>query len=85
MMHDRERSPVSARQEAAREVIAGAAIEPHAVAIPARDDSKSVVLDLVQPQVARTQLVGLCREARRDEPGREGTLQRVATNRIGHE
>jgi len=37
------------QREAASHVIAGAAIEPHAVAILACDDAKSVVLDFVQP------------------------------------
>jgi hypothetical protein len=36
---------------------------------------KPVVLDLVQPLAAGGQLSGFDREARRDEPGREGTLQ----------
>jgi hypothetical protein len=71
------RQRLSNQREAARHVIAGAAVEPHAVAILARDDPKSVVLDFVQPQVAGGQLVGLCGKARRDEPGREGTLQHV--------
>ena len=35
------------------------------------------MLDFMQPQVAGGQLVGLCGKARRDEPGREGTLQHV--------
>jgi hypothetical protein len=47
----------------------------HVVAILACDDAKSVVLDLVQPQVAGGQLVGLSGKARREESGREGTLQ----------
>jgi hypothetical protein len=78
MMHDRERRPVSAstiKREAASHVIAGAAVEPHAVAILACDNPEAIVLNFMQPQVAGGQLVGLCRKARRDEPGREGTLQ----------
>ena len=35
------------------------------------------MLDLVQPLAAGWQLVGFGWEARRDEPGREGTLQHV--------
>jgi hypothetical protein len=35
------------------------------------------VLDFVQPLAAGGQVVGLCGEARRDEPGREDTLQHV--------
>jgi hypothetical protein len=53
------------------------AVEPHPVAILARDNPEAIVLDLVQPQVAGGQLVGLCGKARRDESGREGTLQHV--------
>jgi hypothetical protein len=37
----------------------------------------------VQPLAAGWQLVGFGWEARRDEPGREGTLQHVEINRIG--
>jgi hypothetical protein len=65
------------QREAVREVIAGAAVEPHAVAILACDNPEAIVLDFVQPQVAGGQLVGLCGKARRDEPGGEGTLQHV--------
>jgi hypothetical protein len=39
------------------------------------DDPKPVVLDLVQPLAALGQFCGFDRKARRDEPGREGTLQ----------
>jgi hypothetical protein len=35
------------------------------------------MLDFVQPLAAGWQFVGFGREARRDEPGREGTLQHV--------
>jgi hypothetical protein len=38
---------------------------------------KAVVLDFVQPLAAGRQLIGFCWKARRDEPGREGTLQHV--------
>jgi hypothetical protein len=38
---------------------------------------EAVVLDLVQPLAAGGQLVGPCGKARRDESGREGTLQHV--------
>jgi len=37
------------QREAVCEVIAGAAVEPHAVAVLAGDDAEAVVLDLVQP------------------------------------
>jgi hypothetical protein len=43
-------------------------------AILAGDDTEAVVLDLVQPLAAGGQLIGFGWEARRDEPGREGTL-----------
>jgi hypothetical protein len=36
-----------------------------------------IVLNLVQPETAGRQCLGLYRKARRDEPGREGTLQHV--------
>jgi hypothetical protein len=36
-------------RKAASHVIAGAAVEPHALALLARDDAEAVVLDLVQP------------------------------------
>ena len=35
------------------------------------------MLDFMQPLAAGRQLIGFGREARRDEPGREGTLQHV--------
>src|SRR5262249_41518025 len=61
------------QREATSEVIAGTAVEPHLRASLAGNDAKAVVLDLMQPLAARRQLVGFCWEARRDEPGREGT------------
>jgi hypothetical protein len=39
---------------------------------------EAIVLDLVQPLAAGRQLRGFCRKARRDEPGRQGTLQHNA-------
>ena len=66
------------QREAASHVIAGAAVEPDAVAILAGDDSESIVLDLMQPQAAGGQFIGFGREARRDEPAREDTLQHNA-------
>jgi len=53
------------------------AIEPHSRAVLLGNDVEAVVLDLMQPLAARGQLIGFCREARRDEPGREGTLQHM--------
>src|SRR5262245_9619796 len=37
------------QREAAGEVVAGTAVEPHPLPILARDDSESIVLNLVQP------------------------------------
>jgi hypothetical protein len=51
-----------------------ATIEPHLRAVLAGDDAKSIMLDLVQPLAAGRQLIGFGWEARRDEPGRDGTL-----------
>jgi hypothetical protein len=47
------------------------------------DDAEAVVLDLIQPSVAGRQLIGSGREARRDEPGRQGTLQYVHKDCFG--
>jgi hypothetical protein len=49
----------------------------------AGNDAEAVMLDLMQPLAAGWQLIGFGWEARRDEPGREGTLQHAETNRIG--
>ena len=46
----------------------------HLRAFLAGNDAEAVMLDFVQPLAARGQLIGFGREARRDEPGREGTL-----------
>ncbi len=59
-------------REATSEVVAGTTVEPHLRAVLARNDAKTVVLDLMQPMAAGRQLVGFGWEARRDEPGREG-------------
>ena len=80
MMQDREAKAgksLSDQREAASRVIVGAAVEPHVVAILAGDNPEAIVLDFVQPLVAGGQLVGPCGKARRDESGREGTLQHV--------
>src|SRR5262249_10525226 len=63
------------QREATSEVIAGTAVEPHLRAILAGNDAKAVMLDLMQPLAAGRQLIGFGWEARRDEPGRHGTLQ----------
>ena len=57
------------QREAAGEVIARTAVEPHPRASLAGNDSETVVLDFVQPLAARRQLIGFGWEARRDEPG----------------
>jgi hypothetical protein len=64
------------------EVVAGTAIELHPPVTLAGDDAEAVVLDLVQPLAAGRQLIGFGREARRDEPGRQGTLQHAETNKV---
>ena len=48
----------------------------------AGDDAEAVMLDFVNPQAARRQLVGFGWEARRDEAGREGRLQHADLNRV---
>src|SRR5262245_48371910 len=68
------------QREAVGEVITRTAVEPHLRAILAGDNPKTVVLDLMQPLAAGGQLIGFGREARRDEPGREGTLQHAEMN-----
>ena len=60
--------------EAVGEIVARTAIEPHPLASLAGNDAKAVVLDFVQPLAAGRQLIGFGWEARRDEPGRQGTL-----------
>ena len=65
------------QRKATGEVIARTAVEPHLRAGLAGNDAKAVVLDLVQPLAAGGQLIGFGREARRDDPGRQGTLQHV--------
>jgi hypothetical protein len=47
------------------------------------DNPKAIVLDLVQPLAAGRQLIGFGWEARRDEPGRQGTLQHVNNDCFG--
>src|SRR5262245_10613013 len=65
------------------EVVARAAIEPHLRAVLGGNDAEAVLLDFVQPLAARRQLIGFGWKARRDEPGREATLQHVGTNKVG--
>src|SRR5215471_8661730 len=60
---------------AAGETVSRTAIEPHLRAGLAGDDAEAVMFDFMQPLAAGRQLIGFGWEARRDEPGREGTLQ----------
>src|SRR5262249_28241184 len=69
---------INDQREAVAEVVARTAVEPHSRAVLPGDNPKTVVLDLVQPLAAGRQLIGFGWEARRDEPGREGTLQHNA-------
>jgi hypothetical protein len=81
MMHDRERSLAKELHDQRKticQVIAGPAVEPHLGAVLPGDHPKSVMLDFVQPLAAGRQFIGFGWEARRDEPGREGTLQHNA-------
>jgi hypothetical protein len=74
MITERERRPTSASTMNGKrsiQVIAGSAVESHAVAVLPSDDPKAVVLDLVQPEPAGWRLSGFCEKARRDEAGRE--------------
>jgi hypothetical protein len=57
------------------EIIAGTAVEPHSRPVLPGNNPKTVVLDLVQPLAAGGQFIGFGWKARRDEPGRDGTLQ----------
>jgi hypothetical protein len=85
MMQERERrcAKVSTISGKAGEVVARTAIEPHLRAILAGNDAEAVVLDFVQPLAAERQLLGFCWKARRDESGREGTLQHARLNTFG--
>src|SRR5262245_4809141 len=83
MMQERERrranvSTISGKRRG--EVVARAAVEPHLRASLAGNDAEAVMLDLMQPLAAGGQLIGFGWEARRDEPGREGTLQHAEMN-----
>src|SRR5262249_5768905 len=63
---------INDQREAAGEVIAGTAVEPHLRAVLAGNDAEAVMLDLMQPLAAGRQLIGFGWKARRDEAGREG-------------
>jgi hypothetical protein len=51
------------------------AVEPHPRAFLTSNDAEAVVLDFVQPLAAGRQFIGFDWKARRDEPGRDGSLQ----------
>ena len=73
---------INDQREAASEIIARTAVEPHPLAILAGNDAEAVVLDLMQPLAAGRQLIGFGWEARRDEPSRQGALQHADLNRV---
>jgi hypothetical protein len=58
------------QREAVGQVVAGAAVEPDAVAVLARDDAEAVVLDLMQRRVAARRLGRFGGQAWRDETAR---------------
>src|SRR6516164_5627665 len=74
---------INDQREAVGEVIARTAVEPHLRASLAGNDAEAVMLNLVQPMAAERQLIGPGWEARRDEPGRQGTLQHGEPNTVG--
>jgi hypothetical protein len=63
-------------RESVGQVVARAAVEFHPFAVLARDDAEAVVLDFVQPLLARRRLRSINREARRNEPSRQGMRTR---------
>jgi hypothetical protein len=58
-------------------------IEPPSLAVLPGNDAEAVMLDFVQPFATGRQLIGFGWEARRDEPGREGTLQHAELIKLG--
>ena len=72
------------QREATGEIIARTAVEPHARPVLPGDNPKAIMLDLVQPLAAGRQPCGFDRKARRDEPGREGTLQHADLIKSGN-
>jgi len=69
------RQRIDDQWEAISQIIAWSAIEPHLRAVLAGNDAEAIMLYLVDPLAARRQASGFCGQARRDEPGRQGTLQ----------
>jgi hypothetical protein len=70
------------QRKATTEVIATTAVEPHSRAVFPGNNPKAIVLDLVQP-LPEGSCVVLVGKARRDEPGRQGTLQHGEPNTVG--
>src|SRR5262249_47459804 len=82
MTPDLKRRPANLdhHRQTTSNVVARTTGEAHLRAGLADDDAEAIVLGLVQPLAAGRQIVGLCRKARRDEPGRQGTLQHIGIN-----
>jgi hypothetical protein len=59
-------------REAISQAVAGAAVEPDAVAILAGDDAEAIVFDLVNPRVPGWRLRGFGGQAWRNEAERQG-------------
>ena len=74
MMQERERSRASASTISGKRSVRS--LEPDAIAVLAGDDPEAVVLDLVQPQLARGRVRGFGRKAWRDEAERQGVRTR---------
>jgi len=73
MTQDRGRSRAKElhdQRETICQVIAGPAIEPHPGAVLPGDHPKPVMLDFVQPQLARRRAFGFGGQARRNEAWR---------------
>jgi hypothetical protein len=77
MMQERERSQESASAISGKRRVRSLPGRLHSRAVFAGNNPKAIMLSLVQPIAAGGQLIGFSREAWRDEPGREGTLQHV--------
>jgi hypothetical protein len=65
------------------QVITRPAVEAHLAPVLTGDDPEAVVFDFMQPQRPGRRMLGFCGQARRDEPGREGTLQHASLNTAG--
>jgi|SRR5262245_26149202 len=77
MMQEREPQAgqrLDDQREAMGEVITRTAVEPHLRVLLAGNDAEAAMLDFMQ---RRRAAYGFGWETRRDEPGREGTLQHV--------